>query len=81
VDTDEDWSWREKGKCWGRHAPGASGARDPWFPAENTTSVVSTPHQLEREEAAARLCAGCPVIEQCLTYGVELGEVAEREWS
>lgn len=67
MEEKPDWSWREKGKCWGAHRTGDS---DPWFPAE-VPNREPTELILQREVAAAELCAGCPVIEQCFEYAVE----------
>ena len=70
LDQDE-WTWREKGKCWGAFKSGRADALDPWFPPETFTGLQGTPHQFRHETDAAKLCAGCPVIEQCFEFAVE----------
>jgi hypothetical protein len=48
--------WIKRGNCTGRH--------DTFFPADNATKAT-------REAATSRalkLCAGCPVVDECLDY-------------
>lgn len=60
--TEDAWGWQRQGNCLG-HPPAV------FFPEDDLT-----PGRRRREEAAKRICRGCPVLAQCLEHALKTPE-------